>query len=154
MHRKKLLFKSLLLFALLGASVFFMSSCGGGVTAPPDATITIKPESFTPPPDGSAESSWHTQFFTIYVENSKGDLLGDIEIWISYPWAVPDSAGVVQLYDGNTPKNSPFMAKTDDDGVYQLRFDYQSGGGLKYKGDLEVRSGSAFKTAAFEVTSQ
>lgn len=153
MNRKKPLFKILL--TLLGASVFFMSSCGGGsVSAPPGATITITPESFTPPPDGSAESSWHTQFFTILVKNSDGNPLGNIKITISYPWAVPDSAGLVQLYDGSTPVNSPFDAKTDDFGVYHLRFDYQSGGGLKYKGDLEVRSGSAFKTAAFEVTSQ
>jgi hypothetical protein len=149
MHRKKLLFKSLLLFALLGASVFFMSSCGG-VTAPPNATITINPATVLIT-DGTTEPTWHTQYFTISVKNSKGDPLGDIEIWISYPLAVPDSAGVVQLYDGDTPVNSPFKAKTDDFGVYQLRFDYQLGVG-SYKGDLEVRSGSAFGSASFTVS--
>lgn len=154
MHRKRLLFKILLLLSLLGTSVFFMSSCGSGsVSAPPGATITINPATLSVT-DETTEPTWKTQFFTILVKNSDGNPLGNIKITISYPWAVPDSAGLVQLYDGSTPVNSPFDAKTDDFGVYHLRFDYQSGGGLKYKGDLEVRSGSAFKTAAFEVTSQ
>ncbi len=152
MYRKRSLFKILLLLALLGASVFFMSSCGGGgfVSAPPGATITITPSTVSIT-DGTTEPTWHTQYFTISVKNSKGDPLGDIEIWISYPLAVPDSAGVVQLYDGNTPVNSPFKAKTDDFGVYQLRFDYQLGVG-SYKGNLEVRSGSAFGSASFDVS--
>ncbi len=130
----------------------FLWGCGGGdpVSAPPDATITINPATISVA-DGTTEPNWHTQYFTISVKNSKGDPLGDIEIWISYPWAVPDSAGVVQLYDGNMPVNSPFKAETDDFGIYQLRFDYQLGVG-SYKGDLEVRSGSAFGKASFEVT--
>lgn len=151
MHRKRLLFKILLLLALLGVSAFFMSGCGGGVTAPSDATITINPSTVSIT-DGTTESTWHTQFFTILVKNSDGNPLGNIKITISYPWAVPDSAGSVQLYDGSTPVNSPFDAETDDFGVYNLRFDYLSGGGLNYNGDLEVRSGSAFSSATFEVT--
>ncbi len=151
MHRKKSLFKILLLLTLLGASVFFMSSCGGGsVSAPPGATITINPATLSVT-DGTTEPTWHTQPFTIYVKNSKGDPLGDTEIWISFIWAVPDVFSAVQLYDGNTPVNSPFKAKTDDFGVYQLRFDYQLGVG-SYTGNLEVRSGSAFGSASFDVS--
>lgn len=152
MHRKRLLFKILLLLTLFGAAVFFMSSCGSGsVSAPPGATITINPATLSVT-DETTEPTWKTQFFTILVKNSDGNPLGNIKITISYPWAVPDSAGLVQLYDGSTPVNSPFDAETDDFGVYNLRFDYLSGGGLNYNGDLEVRSGSAFSSATFEVT--
>ncbi len=154
MNRKKPLFKILLLLTLLGASVFFMSSCGGGsVSAPPGATITINPATLSVT-DGTTEPNWKTRFFTIFVKDSKGNPLGNIKISIFYPWAVPDSAGVVQLYDGSTPVNSPFDAETDDFGAYNLRFDYLSGGGLNYKGDLEVRSGSAFGSASVEVKSE
>jgi hypothetical protein len=153
MHSKKSLFKILILLALLGAAVFFVGNCGsvgdGGVSAPSDATITVNPDSLSID-DGTTTPSWHTQYFTILVKNSNGDPLGDIDIWISYPWAVPDVFGAVQLYDGKTPVKSPFKAKTDDFGVYQLRFDYQLGIG-SYLGDLEVRSGSVFGKSTFEV---
>ena len=154
MHSKKSLLKTLILIALLGAAVFLVGNCGGvgdgGVSAPPDATITINPGSVSIN-DGTTTPSWHTQYFTILVENSNGDPLGDIEVWISFPWAVTDTFGAVQLYDGKTPVKSPFKAKTDDFGVYQLRFDYQLGIG-SYTGNLEVRSGSAFGSASFGVS--
>ena len=131
------------------------------VTAPPDSTITINPETMTatctedPEVEGDAceVATWHTVFFTIYVKDSDGTPLGNVKITISFPWAVPDSTGVVQLYDGSTPVNSPFDAETDDFGVYNLRFDYLLGGGFTYNGDLEVRSGSAYAIATVEVTS-
>jgi len=152
MHSKKSLVKILILLALL-AAVFFMGNCGsvgdGGVSAPLGATITINPDSVSIN-DVTTTPSWHTQYFTILVKNSNGDPLGDIEVWISFPWAVPDTAGAVQLYNSKTPVNSPFKAKTDDFGVYQLRFDYQLGVGA-YIGNLEVRSGSVFEKASFEV---
>jgi hypothetical protein len=134
----------------------FLWGCGSlgqdTVTAPPDSAITINPDTTTVT-DGNEDSWWHTQFFTIYVQDSDGNPLGNVKITISYPWAVPDPAGVVQLYDGSTPVKSPFDAKTDDFGVYYLRFDYMSGGGLAYYGDLEVRSGSAYGISTFTVTS-
>jgi len=136
--------------------------CGDSVSAPPDSMITINPNTLTvtctedPEVEGDVceVATPHTQWFTIYVQDSNGTPLGNVKITIFYPWAVPDSAGVVQLYDGGTPVNSPFNTETDDFGVYHLRFDYLFGGGLAYFGDLEVRSGSAYGTATFTVTGQ
>lgn len=140
-----------LLFAVL---LWGCGSLGGdSVSAPPDSTITINPETLSVA-DSREEEDWHTQFFSIYVQNSDGTPLGNVKITISYPWAVPDSSGVVQLYDGDNKVNSPFDAETDDFGVYNLRFDYLSGGGLAYYGDLEVRSGSAYGKATFTLTSE
>jgi hypothetical protein len=132
------------------------SGCGDPVSAPPGSTITINPSSATID-DATISPSWYTQYFTITVKDSAGTLLGNIKITISYAWTVipdvPDSSGVVQLYKGTDLVNSPFDAETDDFGIYNLRMDYQSGG-LDYKGNLEVRSGSAFGKASFEVTSE
>jgi hypothetical protein len=148
-----------LLFAVL---LWGCGSLGSDpVTAPPDSTITINPGTMTatctddPEVEGDAceVATWHTVFFTIYVQNSDGTPLGKVKITISYPWAVPDSFGAVQLYDGDNKVNSPFDAETDDFGVYYLRFDYLLGGGFTYNGDLEVRSGSAYGIATIDVTS-
>lgn len=129
--------------------------CGKGesFTAPSGSTITINPSSVSVT-DGSSTASTHSQPFTITVLDSNGKPMNDTEISIFFQWAVPDIAGVVQLYDGSTPKNSPFTAVTDENGVYNLRFDYQSGGGLSYKGDLEVRSASAFAKATVEIMAE
>ncbi len=156
-----------LLFAICSLFVAVMLwGCGSlgeeCVTAPPDSTITISPDSMTttctedPEVEGDEceVATWHTVFFSIYVQDSNGTPIGNACITISYPWAVPDSTGVVQLYDDSTPVNSPFDAETDDFGVYHLRFDYLLGGGFTYNGDLEVRSGSAYAKATVDVTSQ
>lgn len=73
------------------------------------------------------------------------------KITIFYPYAVPDSKGLVQLYDGTTQVNSPFDAVTDDKGVYNLRIDYKSGGGLQYSELLQVSSGSVIGGTFFGV---
>ena len=124
------------------------------VTAPPDSTITISPSSMTVTClcETPCDAAWHTQFFTIFVADSDGTPLGNVKITISYPWAFPDPSWSVQLYDDSTPVRSPFDAETDDFGVYNLRFDYKLCGLLEYFGDLEVRSGSAYASASFEVT--
>jgi hypothetical protein len=136
----------------IGILIFLISiwGCGGSVSAPPGSTITMSPAEITVNDGGL--TAWHTQYFTIYVKDSLGSPLGNVKLSISYPWAVPDSYGLVQFYNGSTPVNSPFDVETDDFGTYVLRVDYQAGG-LDYKGDIEIRSGAAFTKAAFTVES-
>ncbi len=114
------------------------------------ATITIN-HSMVTVTDGTLTAQWHTQYFFISVKDTGGYLASDVEIWISYPWAVPDTSGFVQLYDGDAPKDSPMSVKTDENGSYILRFDFLSGGGLEYIGNSEVHSGSVSSSATFEV---
>ncbi len=148
-----------IMFLILTGLFLMLAGCGGGVDlgpsgsvcAPEGSTITILPDSLTIT-DGSTTPSWHTQNFTIVVKNAQEIPLNDVEIWITFPWAVPDSTGVVQLFAGNTPKDSPMSAVTDENGVFNLRFDYQSGGGLDYFGDLEVRSCTVYQKATFTVS--
>ena len=122
---------------------------GGGVSAPDGSSITINPGSLS---IADPHDFWRTTNFTISVKNADGQPMGDAKIAISFPYAVPDSHGYVQLYDGTTAKNSPFDAKTDEFGVYNLRFDFRAG--VAYTGDLEVRSGSAFGTSTFTMTTE
>jgi hypothetical protein len=123
--------------------------CGGG-SAPSGSVITVNPSSNTVT-DGSTEPSSHTLFYTISLVDSTGKPLGHTRISLSFVWANPDVYNVVQLFDGTTPKKSPFDAETDDFGVYILRLDFQSGGGLKYTGNLEVRSGASFGSSTLTV---
>ena len=81
-----------------------------------------------------------------------GKPLKNRQISIFFPYAVPDSSSYAQLYDGSTPKNSPFTSATNMDGVYYLRIDYLSGGGVTYTGNLEIRSGSVFASATITVS--
>jgi len=126
--------------------------CGGN-SAPSGSVITVNPSSNTVT-DGSTDVSSHTLFYTISLVNSSGVPLGHTRISISFIWANPDVINVVQLFDGNTPRKSPFDAETDDFGVYILRLDFQSGGGLKYNADVEVRSGASFAKSTLTVQAQ
>ncbi len=146
--RRYIILASILSIGLIG--VFFLVGCGD-VCAPPESTITIEPASVSVTDSYTAEST-STQHFTISVKDKEGMPLNDVKVWISFMWANPNDAGVVQLYDGDTPKDSPFWAKTDENGVYVLRFDLQSGAGLTYTGDVEVRSCDAFGTATVTVS--
>ncbi len=140
--------RNIIILSLALLSFLLVGGCGEA-PAPRDATITITSEGTVT--DGGLTAQWHSTIFTISVKDAAGYPLNDVKIWISYPWAVPDAYRFVQLYDDTTPKDSPFSATTDENGVYNLRFDFLSGGGLEYYGDLEVRSGSVYSSAAFEV---
>jgi hypothetical protein len=139
------------LFLLCSLFFIFLWGCGGSDSAPPNSVITINPDEVTVT-DSTGEPKWNTQFYTISLKDENGDPLGDTRIAISFIWAVPNIVGVVQLYDGDTPVNSPFYADTDDFGTYILRVDFQSGG-ISYFGDIEVRSGDAFGSAGLTVES-
>ncbi len=119
---------------------------------PVGSTITITgPTLIT---DNSSSTSTDSVFFNIIVKNQNGDPLNDVIILISYPWAVPAPANLIQFYDGDTPKVSPMSVTTDSNGTYLLRMDYVRGGGVDYAGTLEVSSGSVIGTAEFSVSSE
>ncbi len=129
-------------------------ACGNSnVSAPPDATITISPSSTS---INVGDENWHTTDFTISVMDSYSHPIRDAKLSISLTWAAPDTAGFLQLYDGTTPKNSPFDAYTDRFGVYHLRVDYRapciSGSPAAYNSTLEARSGAVYASATLDVT--
>ena len=147
-------------YSLLGSLIIILAllaSCGGnssnGFSAPDGSTIVINPGDFTVTDAGSTTTT-RTHYFSIVVKDSSGAPLNKAKINIFFPWAVPNPPAVVQLYDGSTAVNSPFDAFTDSFGVYNLRFDYQSGGGLAYFGNLEVRSGTAFQSIIITINAQ
>ncbi len=135
---------------LLTGFVFIMYSCGGDYSAPVDATITIIPVEIAYS-DGTGTVTTSSEQFTIAVKDANGIPLNDVEIWISYVWAIPNEYALVQLFDGDNPKDSPMSVTTDINGVYNLRFDFQSGGGLSYLADLVVTSGSVSASTEFSV---
>jgi hypothetical protein len=143
---------------VLITTAFFLGlvACGGGGhDAPAEATITIKPVDTTITVAENYPDTTYTQYFQIVVKDKNGIPLRDVKLRISYPWAVPAAFPVVQLYDGNSPKNSPMTVETDENGSYTLRFDYKVGfdGSFdrEYSGDLTVTSGSLFESASFAV---
>jgi len=136
----------------------FLFSCGeDDVCPPPESTISLSPESLDIT-DAGPNQQIHTTYFTINVADNNGIPIKHAKLSISFIWAVPDSYQVVQLYDGDTPVNSPFNTETDEFGVYYLKVDFLSGGGLEYFGDVEVRAcgifGSATVTIAAETATQ
>ncbi len=140
---------SLILILML---FIFLPGCGGSADdlAPFDGVITINPDSVDVTDGGTVLQS-HTQLFTISVTDKDGIPVGPIKLNISYMWATPDPYGAVQLYDGNTPQDSPMNVYTDDYGVYNLRVDFTSGEGREYTADVEVRSGSVYDSATISV---
>jgi hypothetical protein len=141
--------KILILTICCLALSLILCGCGGG-SAPPGSAITVNPSSNTVT-DGSTDVSTQTLFYTISLVDAAGKPLGHTRISISFIWANPNTFNVVQLFDGTTPKKSPFDAETDDFGVYILRLDFQSGGGLKYTGNIEVRSGASVGSSTLNV---
>ena len=141
--------KKIIIGLCLMGSFFILSGCGNP-DAPETSTITITgPESIA---DGSASTSTDSAFFLIVVKNSSGVPLDDVEIWITYPWAIPSPANLTQLYDGDTPKDSPMSVETDENGAFNLRMDYLRGL-VDYNGAIQVTSGSVVGTADFAVSS-
>ncbi len=134
-------------------SLFLLSACGsnsGGNPATALSTLTINPSDSTIT-DARAAQYTSTQFFTITVIDERSRPLSDVTLGISYIWAAPNAAGLVQLYDGNTQVDSPFEAQTDEYGQYHLRVDFQSGAGLEYSASIQVTSGVKFTSATFAV---
>ena len=143
--------KKILIGLCLFGSFVIWSGCGGSYEAPVGSTITITgPESIT---DGSPSTSTDSAFFTIVVKNQSGVPLDDVQIWITYPWAIPSPAAATQLYDGEDPQDSPMKVETDSNGAFNLRMDYLRGGGIEYTGTIQVTSGSVVGTADFAVSS-
>lgn len=142
------------LYMLLLFVVVALFSCGGDdICPPPGSTITIEPEDVSVT-DGGAVTQTHTQFFKIYVADPQERPIEGAKISLFFIWANPDPYNVVQFYDGITPVTSPFSTETDEYGVYNLRMEFVSGGGLEYSGNIEVYSCSVFASAAFDVAAE
>jgi len=141
--------KYIVIFAL----TLMMVACGNSdVSAPPGSTITISPAGLKVE-DGRTQVYYDQQLFTVTVHDAEGRPIRDAEITIFYLWAEPNPSAVVQLYDSNNnPVDSPFTAHTDEFGTYTFYFGFNSGGGLSYKADLEVRSGEIFASQTIEIS--
>jgi len=141
--------KKIIIGLCLMGSFFIWAGCGD-TDAPETSTITITgPESIA---DGSPLTSTDTAIFLIVVKNQSGVPLDNVEIWITYPWAIPSPASLVQLYDGDDPEDSPMKVETDSNGAFNLRMDYLRGGGVEYTGTIQVTSGAVVGTADFAVS--
>jgi hypothetical protein len=137
--------------------LFIFSSCGGGGgggnDAPAEGKITISgaPDTIT---IIDTETNWYEYCcFVIVVKDANGIPLNNVNLSISYPWAIPNPPGLVQLYDGDTPEDSPMDVTTDGNGAFYLKIRYQ-GGLVEYTGSLIVVSGSLSATAKFEVSTE
>ena len=143
--------KKIIIGLCVMGSFFIWSGCGGSYEAPAGSTITITGiDTIT---DSNSSTVIDSTIFHIAATAPNSDPLNDVEISITYPWAIPSPAGAVQLYDGDDPEDSPMKVETDSYGTYNLRIDYQRGGGVEYTGTIQVTSGSAVGTAEFSVSS-
>jgi hypothetical protein len=135
-------------------SLFILSSCGGGgggYDAPAEGKITISGAPGTITITDIATNWYEYCCFVIVVKDSNGIPLNNVNLSISYPWAIPNPPGLVQLYDGDAPQDSPMDVTTDENGAYYLKIGYK-GGLLDYTGSVLVVSGSLSATATFEVS--
>jgi hypothetical protein len=149
--------KKILINLLIVSSLFIMVvfiGCGNNghsEDAPVEATMTINPTEVKISDGTAPPSTLHREEYQIVVKDGNGLPLKNVELRVTFWLAVPDTFGLVQFIDGDTPVNSPLKATTDEDGSYILKLDFLSGGGLEYSGGIEVTSGSLFEAADFEV---
>ncbi len=137
--------------------IFILQGCGGydaplsgEYTSPPeDGSITINPSTIKIK-DASGPVVTDREQFQIVVTNADGIPLDNVEVVVSYPWAVPSPAGFVQFYDGDTPVDSPMTVVTDQNGTYIVKFNYLRGG-ISYEGEFQFISGSLYGSATFKV---
>lgn len=142
-------------YLLLPLLFFFIVNCGGAKNpaAPSGSVITINPSSFELTTASTLPVTYRTAYFTItvYQDSAKTKPMDNIKITIDHVFASPAERYYIEFYNGGERVESPFSATTDNYGTYVLRVDFMSGGGAAYKGDINVRSGSAFINATFEV---
>ncbi|HLQ26335.1 MAG TPA: hypothetical protein VK138_10710 [Acidiferrobacterales bacterium] len=143
---------------LVGSIVFFTlilsTGCGSNYGAPDGSTITINPTSYSLL-NISATSTTSTIPVIVTVRNKNGVPIPGVVIFISVPTIfLINGFGPVGFIDqnGNAVTGTQFMAQTDDNGVYSFRFQYVSGGGANYFGDMVVSSNSAYTTMRFTIT--
>jgi len=148
------------IFFIAAAFLLVLSACGGGESghdAPFVASITTSTDSISWKFDELAPFVCdNVDFFLIVVKNEKGIPLRDVGLTISNPLASPNDT-VIQLYDGDprhggSTEDTPFSVKTDENGTYYFYFTYCGGGGVEYKSDFLISSGSLSKSVTFEVT--
>lgn len=146
-------------------SLFIISCDPGNPAAPYGSKITINPSEVTIEYTESTMTvtidsteveytwfgpTWYTQYYQIVVTDENGKPMDGVNINISYLWASPSRYYAVQFYHNGERVSSPFTAKTDKYGAYNLRVDFHVGAG-EYKADIEVRSGANFGSSTFEV---
>lgn len=138
--------------------LFFIISCGGAENpaAPSESVITINPSKFELTTGSALPVTYRSEYFTItvYESSAKAKTMSDIEITINHVFASPAERYYIQFYNGGERVQSPFTVTTDNYGTYVLRVDFLSGGGVAFKGDINVRSGAAFASATFEVKTE
>jgi hypothetical protein len=148
---------------IITAFLFTLTSCGGGgqggsSDAPVEAEITTSVTSISvdfaetaPFVCGNVDS------FVIVVKDKKtGIPLRGVDVNIFNSLAQPN-ATAIQLFDGNpndggAAEDSPMTVTTDKDGAYILYFTFCGGGGVEYKADFMISSGSLSELVEFEVT--
>lgn len=145
-------------YLLLPLSLFFLINCGGAKNpaAPSGAVITINPSSFELTTGSTLPITYRTAYFTItvYQDSANTKPMSDIKITIDHVFASPAERYYIQFYNDGERVDSPLSVTTDNYGTYVLRVDFMSGGGVAFKGDINVRSGSAFINATFEVKTE
>ncbi len=145
-------------YLLLPLMLFFIVNCGGAKNpaAPSGSVITINPSSFELTTGSTLPVTYRTAYFTItvYQDSAKTKPLDNIKITIDHIFASPAERYYIQFYHDGERVESPFTVNTDSYGTYTLRVDFMSGGGVAFKGDINVRSGSAFINATFEVKTE
>lgn len=151
----KHIFKKVYIIFPLLFSIIFLGCGAENPAAPATAVITINPSSFELATASTLPVTYRTEYFTITVfqDAARTKPMSDVTITIDYVFASPAERYYVQFYHDGERVQSPLTVKTDNYGTYVLRVDFLSGGGNAYTGDINVRSGAAFKSATFAVTS-
>ena len=145
--------KRFLILVLITFS-FIISGCGD-ITAPPDATIEIKPDRVTQ--KGLAGPI--CQPFTIVVKNKDGIGIRDVIVYISGSLAAPRDPARYYFYKNTNCEepyvDSNFSITTEDYGVAYFAISIPAevkGAPNTFTDTIEVRSGTLYTSASVEVT--
>jgi len=156
--------KNRLIILITAALFLVLIACGGGgegsgIDAPEEAVITTSVDdiswSFA---DTAGYSCSFVDSFIITVKDKATNVpLNNVRLSIFNALAVPNSPGVILLYDGDPNdgghgENSPMTVTTDKNGTFQLFFGYCGGGAVEYASPFTISSGPINEVVSFEVT--
>lgn len=142
--------RNIMAVVLVVVAAVTLSNCGTENTPPYGSKIIINPASVTTSGASGAcdVNYWKNQVFEITVLGPDGNPMNGAAIVIALDWA-PDYAAptmwAMLLWDGGNPVTVPYNTITGDFGTKTVTVRYVAD--CKFKGQLEVFSGSAYAKA-------
>jgi len=158
--------KNRLINLIIAALFLGIVACGGegpgsGSDAPAEAAIStsVSDISWTFADTAAYSCSFVDSFIITVKDKATNVPLSNVRLTIFNALAVPNSPGVILLYDGDPNdgghgENSPMTVTTDKNGTFTLFFGYCGGGNVDYSSPFTISSGPLNEIVTFAVSAE